>query len=310
MVAKIVVVKGCSRRVRRASLGATVTIVPTASSLAYRLATVLSIANFNMHCGMDGWGRPYDYLAAITALDADVVVLEEAWTTEGDGADGQAERAARHLGYQVVTHTIGEGRRIRPQPDADDRWIAQPSMRDRNRALYLDGVRPVNRGVQSLTRWREAEAGSMGVAVLVRPELPIEASRVLNLRLLKADRMRRAAIVVDVTVDDRPISVGGIHMSHLLHGSPRHFAELRRWLRTEARPDAVVAGDMNSWGPPVRFFMRGWRPTVIGRSWPSWRPHSQIDHILVRGAVRPLAGVVFPHSGSDHRPIRAELEIG
>ena len=92
MVAKIVVVKGCSRRVRCASLGATVTIVPTAFSLAYRLATVLSIANFNMHCGMDGWGRPYDYLAAIADLDADIVVLEETWTAEGDAADGQAER--------------------------------------------------------------------------------------------------------------------------------------------------------------------------------------------------------------------------
>src|ERR1700677_4637684 len=212
MVAKIVVVTGCSRQARCASLGATVTIVPTALSLAYRLATVLSVANFNMHCGMDGWGRPYDYVAVIAALDADVVVLEEAWTAEGDGDDdGQAQRAARHLGYQVVAHSIGEGRRIQPQPDADDRWIAQPSMRDRNRALYLDGVRPVNRGVQSLTRWQEAETGSLGIAVLVRPGLPIEASRVLELRLLKADRMRRAAIVVDVTVDDRPISVAGIH---------------------------------------------------------------------------------------------------
>src|SRR5580700_9125447 len=193
MVAKIVVVKGCSRRVRCTSLGATVTMVPTAFSLAYRLATVLSIANFNMHCGMDGWGRRFDYLAAIAALDADIVVLEETWTDEVDGADGQAERAARHLGYQVVAHTIGEGRRIRPQRDADHRWIAQPSMRDRNRALFIDGVRPVNRGVRSLTRWQEAEPGSMGIAVLVRPELPIEASRVLDLRRLKADRMRRAA---------------------------------------------------------------------------------------------------------------------
>ena len=148
----------------------------------------------------------------------------------------------------------------------------------------------------------------MGIAVLVRPELPIEASRVLELRLLRADRMRRAAIVVDLTVDGRPISVGGIHMSHLLYGSPRHFAELRRRLRTEARPDAVLAGDMNAWGPPVRLFM----PRLAARrdrpSWPTWRPHSQIDHILVRGALRPLAGVVFPHAGSDHRPVRAELE--
>jgi endonuclease/exonuclease/phosphatase family metal-dependent hydrolase len=270
---------------------------------------VLRIANFNMHCGMDGWGRRYDYLAAITALDADIVVLEEAWTAEGDGADGQAERAARHLGYQVVAQTIGEGRRILPQPDADDRWIAQPSMRARNRALYMDSGRPLKRGVQSLTRWQQAEPGSMGIAVLVRPELPIEASRILHLGTLRADPMHRAAIVVDVTVDDRPISVGGIHMSHLLYGSPRQFAELRHRLRSEARPDAVLAGDMNSWGPLVRVFMRGWTRAVIGRSWPTWHPHSQIDHILVRGAVRPITGVVFPHSGSDHRPIRAELEV-
>ena len=198
----------------------------------------------------------------------------------GTTAVGRRQRtAARHLGYQVVAQTIGEGRRIRPQPDADDRWIAQPSMRDRNRALYIDGVRPVSRGVQSLTRWQEAETGSMGIAVLVRPELPIEASRVLSLRRLKADRMRRAAIVLDVTVDDRPISVGGIHMSHLLYGSPRHFAELRRRLRTEARPDAVLAGDMNSWGPPVRFFMprlaaRGDRPQLAHLAPPQPdRPH-------------------------------------
>ena len=132
----------------------------------------------------------------------------------------------------------------------------------------------------------------------------------VHLHLLRADRMRRAAIVVDVTVDGRPISVAGIHMSHLLYGSPRHFAELRRRLRTEARPDAVLAGDMNSWGPLVRLFMRGWRRAVIGRSWPTWRPHSQIDHILVRGGgLRVVSGVVFPHSGSDHRPVRAEIEV-
>jgi endonuclease/exonuclease/phosphatase family metal-dependent hydrolase len=272
---------------------------------------VLSIANFNMHCGMDGWGRRYDYVAAIAALEADVVVLEEAWTTDGDDSGGQAEQAARHLGYQVVTHDIGGGRRIQPQAHADHRWIAQPSMRDRNRALYIDSVRPLHGGVRSLARWQEAEAGNMGIAVLVRPEIPIEASRLVHLHLLRADRLRRAAIVVDITVDGRPISVCGIHMSHLLYGSPRNFAELRRRLRTEARPDAVLAGDMNSWGPLVQLFMgRGWRRAVIGQSWPTWRPHSQIDHILVRGnGLRAVSGVVFPHSGSDHRPVRAEIEV-
>jgi len=29
----------------------------------------------------------------------------------------------------------------------------------------------------------------------------------------------------------------------------------------------------------------------------------------VRGAVRPVSGAVLPHAGSDHRPVRAELEV-
>src|ERR1700689_5151745 len=132
MVAKIVVVKGCSRRVRCASLGATATMVPTAFSLAYRLATVLSIANYNMHCGMDGWGRPYDYLAAIASLDSDVIVLEEAWTPARDESGGQAAEAARMLGYQVRGHLLGGGRRIRPQDGAPATWRARNILADRN----------------------------------------------------------------------------------------------------------------------------------------------------------------------------------
>jgi endonuclease/exonuclease/phosphatase family metal-dependent hydrolase len=271
---------------------------------------VLSIANYNLHCGMDGWGRPYDYLAAIASLDADVIVLEEAWTPAGDESGGQAAEAAAMLGYQIVAHTLGDGRRIRPQRGAPHTWRARNIWADRNKPLYMDGERGQPAKVQALARWQEAEFGSIGIAVLVRPGLPIEASRVVMLHPLRADRLRRAAIVVDLTVDGRPVSVAGIHMSHLIHGSPRSFAELRHRLRTEARPDAVLAGDMNAWGPLVALFLRGWRRAVKGASWPTWRPHSQIDHILVRGELRPLAGRVLPDAGSDHRPVRAELEVG
>ena len=174
----------------------------------------------------------------------------------------------------------------------------------------MDGVRPVSAGVQALPRWQEAERGTWGIAVLVRPELPIEATRLVPMSTLRADRVRRAALVVDLTVEGHPISVAGTHMSHLHMGSHRNWAELRRQLRTEARPDAVLAGDMNTWGPLVHLFMPGWRRAVIGRTWPSWKPHSQIDHIMVRGALRAEAGVVLPDAGSDHRPVRAELSVG
>jgi endonuclease/exonuclease/phosphatase family metal-dependent hydrolase len=274
-------------------------------------AAVLSVANYNMHCGMDGWGRPYDYVGAIAALDADVVVLEEAWTALGDddGGGGQAAEAARSLDYQLVTHTLGSGRRIRAQPGAPDSWLARPVWRAQNKPLYMDGVRAQSARVQATARWQEAEQGTWGIAILTRPSLVVEATQVLPMTTLRTDRVTRAALVVDLTVEGHPISVVGTHMSHLHMGSHRNWAELRRHMRSSARPDAVLAGDMNTWGPLVKRFMPGWRRAVVGPTWPTWRPHSQIDHILVRGVLRPVAGVVFPHSGSDHRPVRAELSL-
>ena len=92
MVAKIVVGNGRRRRPR--SLPPATAIIGPAHQPAPPIVapTVLSIANFNMHRGMDGCGRPFDYVAAIAALEADVIVLQESWTTEGR-AEGQAEEA-------------------------------------------------------------------------------------------------------------------------------------------------------------------------------------------------------------------------
>ena len=266
------------------------------------------MANYNMHCGMDGWGRPYHYVGRIAGFGADVIALEESWTSAGS-TTSQADEVAERLGYQIVSHTLGQGRRVRPSPQADDSWIRQPSWGINNRALFMDGIKPQPAKVQELTRWREAEEGTWGIAVLVRPDLRIEDTRLLHMSVLRADNVRRAALVVDVTVEGRPISVAGTHMSHLHFGSHRNWAELRRQLRDGARPDAVLAGDMNTWGPLVHVFMPGWNRAVVGRTWPAWRPHSQIDHILVRGALRADEGRVLPDAGSDHRPVRAVLSL-
>jgi endonuclease/exonuclease/phosphatase family metal-dependent hydrolase len=292
---------------------------------------VLTVANYNMHCGMDGWGRPYDYLGVIASFGADIIVLEEAWTVAGEEGDGQAERAAAQLGYQVVTQPMGEGRRIRPQPDATDTWIARPIWFEDHKAIYMDGLRPHSRRVTAMERWRDAEQGSLGVAVLVRPDWVLEDVRVVSMGVLPMDRTRRVALVVDLTVEGLALSVVGTHMAHIHFGAHRNWAELRRALRgggargsggtagsagsggsagSAARPDAVLAGDMNTWSPVVSFFMPGWRRAVRGASWPAWRPHSQIDHILLRGSrLRAVSGSVLPDAGSDHRPVRAELEV-
>ncbi len=269
---------------------------------------MLSIANYNMHCGMDGFGRPYDYVGAITALGTDVIVLQESWTVAGE-SEGQAEQAARALGYDVVTHVLGEGRRIRPQDENGSSWISQPSWSNANRALYMDGVKPMPAKVQALPRWQAAEPGAWSIAMLTRPGLSVSSHRVVPLRQLRADGVRRAALMRDVSVAGRTVTVIGTHMPHLPYGSHRTWAELRRLLRTSARPDAVLSGDMNTWGPLVVFFLPGWHRAVRGRTWPAWKPHSQIDHIMVRGGLRPVSGDVLPDAGSDHRPIRTTLEF-
>jgi len=270
---------------------------------------VLTIANFNIHAGIDGWGRPFDYLSAITSLGTDVIALEEAWTSEDDAGDGQAEQAARALGYQVVTEVLGEGRRVRPQPGAGDSWLARPLFSERTKPLYMDGLKQTSAQVRALPRWQEADRGVWGIALLVHPDLPIEAVRVLPMSALRADRVRRAALVVDLTVEGRPISVVGTHMSHLHYGSHRNWSQLRMHLRDEARPDAVLAGDMNTWGPLLHMFMPGWSRAVVGPTWPAWRPHSQIDHILVRGGLRVASGEVLADAGSDHRPVLATVAL-
>jgi endonuclease/exonuclease/phosphatase family metal-dependent hydrolase len=271
---------------------------------------VLTVANFNMHVGVDGWGRPFDPLAVCASFDADVLVLQEAWTNDADGpGSGQAEQIAAALGYQVVTCTLATGRRSQPDPEATSRWLPRMAFRAEKRALYVNSVRPLPAAEVASTRYQEAEPGSWGIAVLTRGEMVVEGTRILRLPPLARDRVSRAAIVVDLTREGMPLSVVGTHMSHLQSGSHRHFGALQRLLRTEARPDAVLMGDMNLWGPPVAAFLPDWQRAVKGRTWPAWRPHSQIDHILVRGRVQVGSGEVLAEAGSDHRPVRAELTL-
>jgi endonuclease/exonuclease/phosphatase family metal-dependent hydrolase len=71
----------------------------------------------------------------------------------------------------------------------------------------------------------------------------------------------------------------------------------------------VLVGDMNFWGPPVSLALPGWRRAVRARSYPSWRAHSQIDHILVTRAVKVLSGESVAVGRSDHLPLRARLSF-
>jgi endonuclease/exonuclease/phosphatase family metal-dependent hydrolase len=261
----------------------------------------LTLATFNIHMGMDGWGRPYDVAEQCRALDADVLVLQESWAPE-DGGSSTASRIAAAAGYHVVTEVaLARGKLFSPHPSADDRW--GPSLIQTRKTLRIDGERWAAADEQ---RDRTFVRGQWGMAVLAR--IPVHEVSVIPLGKLRRDPARRALISCVADLEGGPLVILGTHMSHITHGSHAQY----RLLGTKLPPvttAAVLTGDMNLWGPPVSSYVRGWRRGIVGRTWPAPRPHSQLDHMMVTPSVSVLEARIGGFAGSDHRPVIATLAV-
>jgi endonuclease/exonuclease/phosphatase family metal-dependent hydrolase len=268
----------------------------------------LVVASFNVHGGVDGWGRPFDVVDACGRIEADVLVLQECWFP--DGGVSMAERVAAELGYASVELPFARGRITAPPDRTPDRWgprLLTASVH----GLRLDRRRPgrVERA-GSGSRPLKFERGSWAIAVLSR--FPVLGSHAIELARLRTDHAHRGALVVDIELPGpTPVRVVGTHLAHLSQGSPRHIAVLRRTLNDMTPVPCVFAGDMNLWGPPLVLLLPGWSRAVRGRTWPTWlwKPVAQPDHILVRAPARAESGEVLPITESDHLPVRATLVI-
>jgi endonuclease/exonuclease/phosphatase family metal-dependent hydrolase len=242
----------------------------------------LKITSFNCHAGLqvrrDGVCEPYDLGAVLRSFDADVIVLQESWTP--DGGQAAVHDFGDDVGAEVFELRFG---RARLEP-----WPHVP--RDRS------GV------------------GDVGLAIVSR--IPAELRGRLAVGTVPGDPTpERGGLHVVLDVDGTEVDLVGVHLtSRLPYGPPTQLRRLRTQLPGTEHA-AIVAGDCNFWGPGVSTFLPGWSRTVRGRTWPARRPHSQIDHILVRdgrgpgGHVVVLDHEVLPEVGSDHRPVRARLRL-
>ncbi len=263
--------------------------------------STLRVASFNVHMGVDGWGRPYDVVAECEALDADVLVVQEAWTPD-DGTVGTAGLIADRLGYHVVAEAhLATARLYEPVATSSTRW--GPALGQVRKTLRLDEERwKLAAGPPG----RVARRGRWGVALLAR--VACRDPLVLDLGKLRRDPARRAVVRCTTDLGGRALVIHGTHMSHISHLSPTQYRRLARLLPPLDTP-SLLAGDMNMWGPPASSFFAGWRRAVLGRTWPSRRPHSQLDHILVTPAVTVVDARVADASGSDHRPVAVTLAV-
>ena len=119
--------------------------------------------------------------------------------------------------------------------------------------------------------------------------------------------LRRCALHLALDVGGQDLDLIAVHLSSRLpYAPPMQLRSLRRRLPPPDRR-AVIVGDFNLWGPAVSALLPGWRRAVRGRTWPAHRPHSQIDHVLVRHDVDVVDAAVLDEVGSDHRPVRVTL---
>lgn len=239
----------------------------------------LTLGNLNLHVGRGPGGHDaplYDVVTACKEVDTDVLVLQEGWAPDTGASD--VEAVADALGYEVA----GTFR------------VARAARDDQLRLIARDGP---------------AGDGDWVLAVLSR--LPVREAAVVPFGpQLPRDPGRRAIVraVVEAERGARFI-VAGTHMPLLKDPVWRLAPALRAALPPTSVP-AAFAGDMNMWGWCIeRLAGPGWRRAVRGRSYPSHRPHSQTDHILVNAPVGVVAADVVPQVRSDHRPVRARLRF-
>jgi endonuclease/exonuclease/phosphatase family metal-dependent hydrolase len=252
----------------------------------------LTVVTFNVHGGMLTrgisvprlWSSPktkremaasngaYDVRGVLKGLDADVLAIQESWWPD-DGPAAVRDVGEEH-GATVHEAVFGRGT-IEPYPHIT---------------------------------YRGTQTGSFGNAIISR--LPSRMIGKLPVGRVPADPApERCALHVEVDVDGLAVDLVAVHLtSRLPYGPPTQLRRLRRLLPPPGRP-ALLLGDFNFWGPPVSAMLPGWRRTVRGRTWPAHRPHSQIDHVLVRGDVEVVDTEILDDVGSDHRPVRVTLRF-
>lgn len=261
----------------------------------------LTLATFNIHLGVDGWGRPFDVVEQCRSLDADVLVIQESWAPD-DGRPSSARAVADRLGYSLVREVeMAHCSLFPPHPNASARW--GPRVGALTKSFLLDEKRG---GIFASRTGSEFTPGHLGLALLSR--IPVSGCDVIPLKKLRRDGAHRMVIGCTVELAGGELRIFGTHMSHITHGSHAQFRLLSDLLPPPTVP-AVLTGDMNLWGPPVNSYLRGWRRAVTARTWPAYRPHSQLDHVLVTSGVSVLDTRVGPFAGSDHLPVAVRLGL-
>ena len=179
----------------------------------------MRVATFNLHAGVDGWGRPTRVLDVVRDLDADVMILPETWRAD-DGPDFYDELSTSlHLTGGFVP--LARGERVTTGVGGKS-WQPRLAHFAGERGVYLFEHRSLSKE-QMATRAgvKHFEKGTWGLSLLTRCD--VEDLAVIDLGRLPRERVQRALIVARLSDGGRSFYVLAIHGAHISHGSYRQY---------------------------------------------------------------------------------------
>ncbi len=141
-----------------------------------------------------------------------------------------------------------------------------------------------------------------GIAVIGRPR--IVAVEEIE---LPSGRERRQCLLATLETDSVRFRFAATHLSLGRTARTKAIAQLAAELPADL--PLVLAGDFNC--PPRDLAALAERMTLasVGKTFPSWRPMSELDHVLYSEHWRLVEAHAARSSASDHLPVVVELEL-
>lgn len=269
----------------------------------------MRVATYNLHAGVDGWGRLTNARDTVVAIAPDVVFLQELWRGDANdpAASDDVSYICEHLGLNGHYEPLAPC--IRVTNGAGGRgWSSPLGLIFGDRGLFYQGERALSKRRQrSLEQAQHCESGSWGIALLTN--LRVETIRTLDLPPRRRDKVRRVLVIARLSDGAHSFYAVAVHGPHLSHGSLLQYQYVAREVdKLSLELPVLIGGDFNCWRPLLRVVLPKWRSLLRARTWPAHRPHSQIDHLLCRGPWSVIDART-ERGTSDHKALIVDLTL-